>query len=67
MKSITHKDITLIFGVLVAMVIVFTLWVRSPESTEALTPTSAPSIPTTPFVKTVLETTTRILSDPKTN
>jgi hypothetical protein len=51
---ITYKDITMMLGVLVALVIVFTMWVRTPSNNaEANIPAvkiSLPKPPSTPAV-----------------
>jgi hypothetical protein len=33
-SRITHKEITMIFGVLIALIVAFTLWMRSPSQFE---------------------------------
>lgn len=34
-KRVTNRDLTMILGILVALIIAFTLWVRTPDMREA--------------------------------
>lgn len=60
MKSrISHKEITLLLGIVVAAIVIFTLWVRNPVApTGRITNPVMPSLkipPATPVLKTASE------------
>jgi hypothetical protein len=58
-KHITYKDVTLILGILVAMIIAFTLWIRTPgiSETSPAGSSSLPAVPKPPSVTSVIELT----------
>jgi hypothetical protein len=58
---LTHKDLTMILGILVALVIAFTLWVRTPQSSEAFSPSSTPSLPQPPTASRAIKATTSLI------
>jgi hypothetical protein len=67
-SSITHKEITMLLGILVAAIVLFTLWMRTPSQTNTAgnTPSAAtfqivPGNIHLPSAKTIIETTAEIL------
>ena len=58
-KSITYKEITVAIGILVAMVIALTLWIRTPES-EVSGPASTPKVGLPAATQNLFKATARI-------
>jgi len=62
-KSITYKEITVAIGIIVAMVIAITLWIRVPEH-EVSGAASTPKVGLPAAAKNLFKTTVRIFTNP---
>ncbi|MEX2233393.1 MAG: hypothetical protein WD824_14615 [Cyclobacteriaceae bacterium] len=62
-KSITYKEITVAIGILVAMVIALTLWLRVPDN-EVSGSASAPKVGLPAATQNLFKTTVKIFTAP---
>lgn len=60
-KRITNRDLTMILGILVALIIAFTLWVRTPDLREAGNRGVHPHDLKTPFARFILKVSSDLL------
>jgi hypothetical protein len=54
-QKITYKEITLVIGILVAMLVALTLWVQSPAEQSAIQSISLPQLTFPEFTRSLVE------------
>jgi hypothetical protein len=54
-QKVTYKEITLVIGILVALLVAFTLWVQSPAEQSAIQSISLPQITFPEFTRSLVE------------
>jgi hypothetical protein len=60
-KGITYKEVSLIMGIIVAMVVAFTLWANQTESQTHLPSVSLPEISVPAIGKSIVKIATEII------
>lgn len=60
-RRITYKEIVLAFGIVIAAVIIFTLWINNPGEQSSLHPTMVPYKSFPVAAKSLIQTTVDIL------
>ncbi len=61
-KKITYKELTLIIGIIVALVILFTVWSKNMVGTESFRPALRPQIETHSALEFTKKTIAQILA-----